>query len=303
MLKRLLFQAFRPGVGRLRGYPPRVPDLRECGSDLPNMDFRPTKITIVVPSRNQGQFLGATIRSILDQAYPNLELIVVDGASTDNSVSVIKAYESHLSWWVSEPDDGQAAAINKGFSRATGDIMAWINSDDLVAPFALWRVARFFQDNPAAEMVYGNRLLIDEVGNEIGKWILPGHSHKVLKWADFVPQETLYWKREFWNSIGGKLDEAYNFALDWEFLLRSSSKNVDVRHLPIVLGMFRVHESQKTSSKISSVGLREMNQLRLRELGFEPSPLLVSFRLVPFLLSARWLELRRNFGFRLRRRN
>jgi glycosyltransferase involved in cell wall biosynthesis len=254
------------------------------------------RITIVVPSFNQGRFIGATLESVTSQQYPNLELIVVDGGSRDETVSVIRQYEPHLAWWVSEPDAGQTAAINKGFARSTGEIMGWLNSDDLLAPGALRRIADHFSTRQGAHAVYGNRILIDEEGLEISSWILPGHSSRVLQWADFVPQETLYWTRSAWNRVGARLDEKFRFAMDWDFLLRLSGQGIPIHHMAVFLGMFRIHQSQKTSAQISSVGLQEMQLLRKRELGYVPTRLQMILNTLPYLLRARLLELRFRAG-------
>ncbi len=251
------------------------------------------KISIVVPSFNQGRFIAATLQSIVDQNYPKLQLIVVDGGSKDETVEVIKQYAAHIDWWVSEPDSGQTAAINKGFGRSSGEIMAWINSDDLAAPGSLFRVADWFAAHPETDVVYGDRLLIDENGDEVSRWILPSHSRRVLDWADFIPQETLYWRRSAWNLVGARLDESFRFAMDWDFLLRLSSKQVNFEHLPFFLGMFRVHQNQKTSSQMTSVGQQEMQILRRRSLGYTPTRLQLIFNTVPFLLRTRLLEIGR----------
>ncbi len=280
----------RPGVGQLGTYSPRPVSLplatlpQTVGLDLP-------RITMVVPSYNQGRFIGATLQSIIDQRYLNLELIVIDGGSTDNTLSVIKQYEAQLAWWVSEPDAGQAAAINKGFSRSTGEIMVWINSDDLVAPGALHRVADYFVKHPETQVVYGDRILINEEGLEIGRWILPRHSNRTLKWADFIPQETLYWTRKAWNLIGAQLDETFRFAMDWDFLLRLSTQQINIHHFPVFMGLFRIHNQQKTSSQMSSIGQQEIQLIRRRELGFQPTRWQVIFHTLPFLLAAKFHEL------------
>lgn len=254
------------------------------------------KISIVVPSLNQGRFIGATLQSIVDQAYPNLELIVVDGGSTDDSFSIIQKFESHITWWVSEPDQGQAAAINKGFRKATGEIMAWINSDDLMMPGALHHIADFFSKQPDAQVVYGNRILIDECGQEIGRWILPVHSNNVLLWEDYIPQETLYWRRGAWNAIGSQLDESFRFAMDWDLLLRFFRARVKIERLPFFLGLFRIHPLQKTSSQMASIGKEEMQRLHCRELGFIPTRWQRIMRTAPYLLAAKLHELSFKLG-------
>jgi len=253
-----------------------------------------------VPTFNQGRFIGETLQSIVDQQYPNLELIVIDGGSTDHTISIIEQYHIHISWWVSEPDTGQASAINKGFMRSTGEIMAWINSDDLVTPGALLHIADYFVKHPKVQAVYGDRVLINEENLEIGRWILPRHSSRVLKWADFVPQETLYWKRQAWDLIGSQVDENFHFAMDWDFLLRLSAKQINIHHLPVFLGQFRIHQQQKTSSQMSSIGQQEIQRLRLRELGFQPTRWQLILNTIPFLLAAKLHEL--GFIFRLARK-
>ena len=287
-----------PGVGQLGTYSPRRVSFHLLQVSE-HLDGRPLpRISIVVPSFNQGKFIGATLESIINQRYPNLELIVVDGGSTDNTLSVIKQYEAHLAWWVSESDSGQADAINKGFSRSTGKIMAWINSDDLIAPRVLHQIANYFSKHPEIQAVYGDRIVINDEGLEIGRWTLPRHSSRVLQWADFVPQETLYWTRSAWNQIGAKLDEAFHFAMDWDFLLRLSAQNIKIQHLPIFLGLFRIHDQQKTSSQMSSIGQEEIRIIRLRELGFQPTRWQLILSTVPFLLSAKFHELGIRLGLK-----
>ena len=296
-VRNALRRLVRPGIGQLGTHPGRALDLKGEIGDNQKDTFRrlagenlPT-LSVVVPSFNQGRFLSQTLESILDQAYPRLELIVVDGGSSDDSPAIIRSYEKHIRWWVSEPDNGQAHAINKGFAKSSGEVMAWINSDDLVAPGAFFRVMRHFYQVPSISVVYGNRVVIDEGGREIGRWTLPGHSARVLRWADFVPQETLYWRRSAWDATGARLDESFRFAMDWDFLLRLAKSRQHFVHLPYFLGLFRVHHNQKTSAQMSTVGESEIQKLRLRELGFNPPRLQVQLNAAPFLLKARLCEI------------
>ena len=127
------------------------------------------KVSIITPSFNQGQFLEASIRSVLEQDYPNLEYIVVDGGSKDDSVEVIKKYQDRLAWWVSEKDKGHADALNKGFSHATGEILAWLNSDDIYFPGAVSEAISILQRHPEVGMVYGDADLIDDSGETVGQ--------------------------------------------------------------------------------------------------------------------------------------
>lgn len=291
-----LKEMLRPGIGRLGTHPPKklvLPTSRDRPKGSTSDILR---ISIVVPSFNQGSYIGETLASIVEQAYPNLEIIVVDGGSSDGSLAVIKSFESHLAWWISEPDTGQTAAINKGFRKSTGEIMAWINSDDRVTPGALYRVADHFQTHPDTQVLYGNRILIDEQSLEIGRWVLPAHSDNILKWADFVPQETLYWRRGAWEKIGGQLDESFRFAMDWDLLLRFARQHQKIDRVPCFLGLFRIHQAQKTTKNMSSTGQEEIQKLRYRELGFLPARREVIFNTLPYLLAARFLELNANLG-------
>jgi glycosyltransferase involved in cell wall biosynthesis len=223
----------------------------------------PPRISVVVPSLNQGRFLPACLNSLVSQDYPNLEIIVVDGGSTDGSQAVIRSFESELSSWVSEADTGQSNAINKGMAIATGEILCWLNADDCLMPGTLKSVALAFDRAPNVEAIYGHRILIDTTGKDIGKWILPYHSDAVLTYVDFIPQETLFWRASLWESIGAKLDESLDFALDWDLLCRFRDAGAKFLLLPKFLGQFRLHAEQKTQSKIGT-GLAEMTLIRDR---------------------------------------
>jgi hypothetical protein len=142
--------------------------------------------------------------------------------------------------------------------------MGWLNSDDLHFPHTLWRIGNYFQTHPEVDVVYGNRLIINEAGQEIGKWILPKHKNGILAWADYVPQETLFWRRRIWDKAGGRLDPALQFALDWDLLVRFREAGARIRHLDEFLGFFRVHNDQKTSLQLSARGTQEMNLIRYR---------------------------------------
>jgi glycosyltransferase involved in cell wall biosynthesis len=219
------------------------------------------RISIVVPSYNQGRFLRATLDSVLGQNYPNLELIVQDGASSDESAAVLREYSQRLTRWESQRDNGQAHAINLGFRHATGEVLAYLNSDDLLLPGALAYVGDYFERTPAVDVVYGHRVIIDESGLEIGRWVLPAHEDEILRWVDWVPQETLFWRRGIWEKTGGAMDESFRFALDWDLLLRFVAHGARFSRLPRFLGAFRIHETQKTSAEMGETGAREIDRL------------------------------------------
>ena len=213
------FQFLRRKVFRLRNHSPRPLSLPPHYA-LPRILRSPPSISIVTPSFNQGHVLEETLRSVLDQRYPSLEYFVQDGGSTDASVEVLRRYGSRLTHWESAPDGGQSAAINLGMRRTTGDILAYLNSDDLLLPGSLAYVAEYFQSHPEVDVVYGHRVLIDESGREIGRWVLPPHDERAIAFADFIPQETMFWRRRAWERVGSRIDESFRFAMDWDLILR-----------------------------------------------------------------------------------
>ena len=222
------------------------------------------KISIVTPSFQQGSFIERTIKSVLDQKYPDLEYIVQDGASNDETIQVLQKYEDKLTGWKSMPDKGQSEAINLGMRQTTGEIMAWLNSDDILLPGSIPYVAKYFEEHPNVDVVYGHRILIDDYDQEIGRWILPAHDNAVLSWADYVPQETLFWRRHIWEKVGSQIDESFRFAMDWDLILRFRDAGARFVRIPRFLGAFRIHEAQKTSAVMHKIGLLEMDRLRER---------------------------------------
>ena len=259
---------FRPTLHTLDQYPARtwsVPP-RYLATGLPR---HPPSIAIVTPSLNQGAYIERTVRSVLAQDYPALRYTAQDGGSTDDTHSILRQFDGRLSW-VSERDDGQSHAINLGFARIDGDIMAWLNSDDLLLPGTLAYVAQFFCDHPDIDVVYGHRICIDRHDNEIGRIILPRHDRETIKWLDYIPQETMFWRRRVWDSLGG-LDQSFEFAVDWDFILRAHAAGFRFCRLPRFLGLFRVHDAQKTSLNEDICG-RESNLLRERYLGRHVTP-------------------------------
>src|SRR5207302_369335 len=148
-----------------------------------------------------------------------------------------------------------ANGLNVGFEHATGEIMAYLNSDDVLLPGALNYVANYFREHPEVDVVYGHRVVIDEYDQEIGRWVLPGHDDEVLSWADYVPQETLFWRRRIWEDAGGMIDESFRFAIDWDLLIRFRDAGARMARLPRFLGGFRVHPHQKTSKEMADIGV------------------------------------------------
>ena len=269
-----------PRLGVLKQHAPKPIDYKppsppERVTELPS-------ITVVTPSFNQGKFIAATVDSVLDQHYPFLEYIVQDGESTDNTVDILRSYDHPDMSWESAPDTGQSNAINLGHRKGSGQVMAWLNSDDILMPGTLAYVGAFFSANPDVDVVYSHRVLIDAEGDEIGRWLLPGHDAKALMWADYIPQETMFWRRSIWDEVGG-IDESFRFAMDWDLLLRFEVANANIVRLPIFGGGFRVYDEQLTSSVIESLGAEEMRRLRHRCHGRDVSSTEIAKALAPYL--------------------
>ncbi|MBF0451812.1 MAG: glycosyltransferase [Candidatus Magnetomorum sp.] len=258
-----------PKLGILRQYPPR--NIKHCLIPIKTPAFMPS-ISIITPSYNQSQFIEKTILSILNQKYQNLEYGIQDGGSNDGTCFIINKYRNSLLFFETKTDNGQSHAINLGFKKTTGEIMAWLNSDDILLPDSLNYVANFFSKHPEVDVIYGHRIIIDAHDKEIGRWILPTHNKSVLYWADFIPQETLFWRRTIWENVGGYVDETYQFAMDWDLLLRFQCAGANIVRVPYFLGAFRVHDRQKTTTAISQMGWPEMNRLRRKYLNRDVLP-------------------------------
>ena len=231
-------------------------------------------LVIVTPSYNQDKFLESTMLSVLNQNYPKLRYRVQDGGSTDRSPEIIQRYADRLASWQSAPDRGQSDAIRRGFDQLPGgedDVMAWLNSDDFIAPRALRFIGEYFARHPKVDVIYGHRIIIDGHDGEIGRWILPRHDRATLEWIDYVPQETLFFRRRAWTAVGG-LDPSFQFALDWDLLARFQQAGARIVRVPYFLGCFRVHSEQKTSAHIHTTGHEEMTRIRTRIHGSQPDP-------------------------------
>ncbi|HUR58756.1 MAG TPA: glycosyltransferase, partial [Opitutaceae bacterium] len=267
-LFRKMVEEYWMQIGVLRHYDPRPLrwDDRLSGPRLP--DARLPQIGLVTPSYGQEKFLERTLLSVLDQHYPRLLYVVQDGASKDRSAEIIARHAPRLRHWESVKDNGQADAIHRGFAHlegklAPGDIMAWLNSDDLLAPGALRFVAEYFATHPDVDVLYGHRIIIDDDDRDIGRWIMPRHNPATLEWIDYVPQETMFWRKRAWDRAGG-IDPSFQFALDWDLLARFQQSGARVVRVPYFLGAFRVHADQKTSQAIHTTGAEEMRRIRTR---------------------------------------
>lgn len=203
-------------------------------------------VTIVTPSYNQANFLEATIRSVLEQDYPRIEHFIIDGGSTDGSLDIIMKYASRLAGWVSEKDKGQTDAINKGFARATGEILAWLNSDDTYEPGAVGAAVEALRGRPEVGMVYGEANYIDENGRVIGRFPAAQTDYTRLRRGYVhIPQQASFWRADLWKKIG-PLDSSFYFAMDYDLWVRLARIST-LQYLPgQVWANFRLHAGGKS---------------------------------------------------------
>lgn len=210
------------------------------------------KISIITPSLNQGEFIEKTILSILSQNYPNLEYLVMDGGSSDNTLKILEKYIERIKW-VSEPDKGQTHAINKGLRMTSGSIVGYLNADDLLMPGALWKVAETFTADPNVMWITGKCRIVNEENNEIRKSItkyknilLHLRSFPLLLMTNYISQPATFWRREALNEVG-PLDENLHYVMDYEYWLRLYSKYPPA-FIPDYLASFKIHQKSKTTS-------------------------------------------------------
>jgi glycosyltransferase involved in cell wall biosynthesis len=202
-------------------------------------------VSIITPSFNQARYLEATIRSVLEQDHPELEYIIVDGGSSDGSQEIIQKYAHRLAWWVSEKDQGQTDAINKGFAHAHGEVLAWLNSDDTYTPGAIPAALASLQSNPEAGLVYGDANFIDENGNIIGAFPAAQTDLKRLRRGYVhIPQQAAFFRAELWKQVG-PLDPSFFFAMDYDLWVRIA-KVAPLLYTRQPWANFRLHSQGKT---------------------------------------------------------
>jgi len=220
---------------------PQMPDTMPRGFPWP-------RVSLVTPSYNQGKFIEETIRSVLLQGYPNLEYMIIDGGSTDESLDIIRQYEPWLAYWVSEPDRGQSHAINKGFRRASGDIIAYLNSDDMYLPGALCEGVQFLAEHKDVDIVYGDCRVVDKESQTI--FLGRGRDFDLIVelCRNFVYQPTVFMRRKLLELVG-YLDEDLHYAMDLDYWLRAAME-VRFSYLPVELAAFRITEISKTGKDL-----------------------------------------------------
>jgi glycosyltransferase involved in cell wall biosynthesis len=229
----------------------RTPATMADGSPWP-------RVSVMTPSFKQAGYIEETIRSVLLQGYPNLEYIIVDGGSTDGTVDIIRKYEPWLRYWVSRRDRGQTHAINKGWRKASGDVIAYINSDDCYAQGTLARAAEAFTANPGAGLIYGKATIVDEKGRPLREWeAFPFDLKSMFLGLNMVPQPSAFYTKAALDTVG-YLDEQWNMIMDYEFVIRVGIRFPTV-FLPITLSTFRDHSHSKTST-MPEAAIRELSR-------------------------------------------
>ncbi|QJD79044.1 glycosyltransferase family 2 protein [Spirosoma rhododendri] len=281
-------------------------------SPRPQSDgLRYPKLTVVTPSYNQAAYLERTILSVLNQQYPNLEYFIIDGGSTDGTLDIIRKYEPYLAGWVSEKDRGQTDAINKGFRMATGDYVAFQNSDDVFAPDALLRVADAWRTNPDTGVFYGGMYIIDEQDVIL----------ETMKALPFCPECQIYEGMQVFNQslfirrslleTHGMLDETLRFVIDYEIIARLGVQpGVSFHQVSDFWGGFRVQPDAKSSTIANTVGLTEHEQVKQKYRPMLKSGLGSWFwsrycrlrKLTTFVFRGDWAYIRHRFGLRQSRK-
>lgn len=219
------------------------------------------KISIVTPSMNQGNYLERTIRSVLNQNYPNLEYIIIDGGSADNSLDIIRKYEKYLAYWISEPDSGQTNAINKGFKHASGELVGWQNSDDIFLPGALHSIVREYRKHPEYDIYFGNMLTIDENDTIINELRYTPFSLYCLLYEGYnMPNQSLLMKNNIVKQF--PMNENIKYALDGEFFVRIGAGKKKFRLIREYLGCLRIQPSAKGQVISSTIGFNEWIDIR-----------------------------------------
>jgi glycosyltransferase involved in cell wall biosynthesis len=220
------------------------------------------KVSIVTPSYNQGKFIERTILSVICQDYPNLEYIVVDAVSKDETKEVLDRYSEHIDVVIIESDTGQANALNKGFKLCTGEVLAYLNSDDCYAAAdVISKVVAHFEQNPEMDVVYGQRNSMNEDGYFVYCQPYRPFSKENLYLSDYIPQECTFWRRSIFEKAGPYIDESFNFAMDYELWFRFLKHDAQFLSVEDFFGLFRTYQKQKSIDLWHTLGLPEIARL------------------------------------------
>jgi len=221
-------------------------------------------VSIVTPCFNQGRYIEKTILSVLEQHYPNIEYILMDGSSGDESLDVIQKYSARLSYWESKPDRGQADAINKGLQRAKGQILGWLNSDDILLPSTVRTIIETFCVRPEVDVIYGRLERIDASGQVVPTPILP--KDRITFGKEYVIGECVvnqpgcFWRREIMEKVG-LLDERLVYSMDYDYWIRMALAGAKFHKLPQVVARFRLSESSKTATQSAAMAREQLGVL------------------------------------------
>jgi glycosyltransferase involved in cell wall biosynthesis len=231
------------------------------------------RVSVVTPSYNQGSYLERTVRSVLCQDYAEVEYVLWDACSTDETAGVLARYEPALDVLVVQRDEGQADALNQAFRLCTGDVLGYLNADDCLAgPSTLREVAKAFAEHPQADVIYGRRYTIDEQGRFVHLLPYRPFSAERLLVADYIPQEATFFRKRAYLQAGGYIDCSFDFAMDYELWLRLLARGGRFLSLPNCWGLFRQYAHQKSVARWHSHGLPEIARLHDRYLGRRASP-------------------------------
>ncbi len=250
-----------------------------------NRDLSYPKISVVTPSYNQAEFLERTILSVLNQNYPNFEYIIIDGGSTDGSVEIIRKYEKYLTYWVSEKDKGQSDAINKGFQKSTGEILAYLNSDDTYLPNTLHLVASFFRKYPKVDMFYGRCNVIDSNDNILQEAkVMPFNLLDYVYGLFSIPQPATFWKREMFFRVG-MLNPENRTCMDGELWLNFAKMGANIVYINVLLANFRLYPQSKSGSgRYHEHHQQEIKRIQHTVLGYRPNQLSILLRRLSLLI-------------------
>ena len=261
-----------------------------------NNDSNYPKISIVTPSYNQEQFLERTILSVLNQNYPNLEYIIIDGGSTDGSADIIKKYKKYLAYWVSEKDRGQSYAINKGFKKSSGEILAWLNSDDTYLPNTFQFIANYFRQHCVVDMLYGRCNIIDKDDKILKEAkVLPFNLTDYVYGLFTIAQQSVFWKRNIFFKAG-MLNENIYTCMDAELWINFAKNKANIVYTDKFLANFRLHCSSISGSGRFNVQYsKDIKKLRYNILGYNPNEFQILWKKIIFIIKYPSYHIKRYF--------